>query len=80
LLVAFTLEGVLPGMRRPRAPVPLVRYDRIRGPRARAHLFALARRLLGVEPTPVVSSFVDARGANTRTSGGSTGALNVFFQ
>jgi hypothetical protein len=81
LLVAFTLEGVLPGVRRPRRrPAPIVRYDRVREPRARTNLLALARRLLGTDPAGAPPSFVDHRHGETRSSSLSTGAVTVLFR
>lgn len=80
LFVALTLEGVLPGLTRIRRPVPMVRYDRVREPRARTHLLTLARRLLGAAPAVAPASIVDQRATATRSSSLSTGAQTVFFR
>lgn len=79
VLMALTLEGVLPGLVRVRRPIPFVRYDRVRQPRARAHLRALGRRLLEADEPPVAAAFGEWRWSETWSGAGSTGARTVFF-
>lgn len=79
LLVALTLDGALPGLVRVRRPIPFVRHDRVREPRARSHLHALARRLLENDEPPVPTPFGDWRRGPTRSGAGSTGARTAFF-
>jgi hypothetical protein len=80
VLMALTLEGVLPGLARLRRPIPFVRYDRVREPRARAHLYSLARRLAEADEPPVCAAFREWRRAETWTGAESTGARTVLFQ
>ena len=79
LLVALFLEGVLPALSRIRRPVPVVRYDRVREPRARTHLRDIARRLLGADTPPALVTVDDHRVAETRSSSAATGGCTVFF-
>jgi hypothetical protein len=80
VLMALTLEGVLPGLvRRVRRPIPFVRYDRVREPRARGNLHALARRLVEADEPPVAAAFRESRRTETWSGAGSTGARTVFF-
>ena len=80
VLMALTLEGVLPGLVRVRRPIPFVRYDRVREPRARAHLRALGRRLLEADEPPVSVAFGEWHWSETWSGAGSTGARLAFFQ
>ena len=79
VLMALTLEGVLPGLVRVRRPIPFVRYDRVREPRARAALHALARRLVEADEPPVSAAFQEWRRGETWSGAGSTGACTVLF-
>lgn len=81
LLVALNLEGVLPALVRVRRPIALIRHDRIRDPRTRQHLRAIARHLSAAPPVPEPASTVaDWRWPETRSGGGGTGATVVFFR
>lgn len=80
LLFALSLEGLLPGLVAPRRPIPVVRYERAREPRARRHLWWLARRLLSadaIEPGP--GSITDLRPPSRGSASTSTGAGTVLF-
>ena len=79
LFVALTLGGAVPGLVRVRRPIPFVRYDRVREPRARGNLHALARRLVEVDEPPVFAAFQEWRRTGTWSGAGSTGARTVFF-
>lgn len=79
LFVALTLDGALPGLVRVRRPIPFVRYDRVREPRARGNLHALARRLVDADAPPVLPVFREWTLTETRSGAGSTGARTVFF-
>lgn len=80
LLVAFSLEGLVPALAaRLRRPVPIVRYDRVREPRARANLWAIARRLLDTDGPVVVADAVDRRATDPQSASAATGARIVFF-
>ena len=80
VLMALTLEGVLPGLVRVRRPIPFVRFDRVREPRARADLHSLGRRLVEADELPVCAAFQEWRRGETWSSAGSTGARLAFFQ
>jgi len=81
VLMALTLEGVLPGLaRRVRRPIPFVRYDRVREPRAQADLYSLAHRLAEADEPRGVTAYQEWRRTDTRTGAGSTGARTVMFQ
>jgi hypothetical protein len=80
VFMALTLEGVLPGITRPRRPVPVVRYERTREPRALRNLRHIARRLLGTadpHATVAVSGF---QSPETQSLSGATGAQVVVFR
>jgi len=79
VIVALTLEGVLPGLGRPRRPVAVVRYDRVRESRIRANLRRIARRLSRHEPAECPAVFTDIRAGETRSAGAGTGARTVLF-
>jgi hypothetical protein len=80
LLVAFSLEGLVPALAaRLRRPVPVVRYDRVREPRSRTNLWAIARRLLHAETQVVETNVADQRASDTQSSSAATGARIVFF-
>jgi hypothetical protein len=79
MLMALTLEGVLPALRRVRRPVAVVRYDRVREPRIRANLRRIARHLSHSADAAVAVAFADCRVAETRSGGASTGARIVLF-
>lgn len=76
LLIAVSLEGVLPGLARVRRPVPVVRFGRRRDGR---RLRALARHLAAAPSMPVPRTVADWRVYDTRSGGGGTGAQVVFF-
>jgi hypothetical protein len=78
VLVALTLEGVLPGLVRVRRPIPFVRYDRVREPRARADLYSLARRLVEADEPPGLTPYQEWRRSETQTGAGSAGAAWSF--
>jgi len=80
LVVAFSLEGILPGLGRARRPIAVVRYPRAQEPRGRADLRTLARAMLAAEPPKAPCNVVDWRRTGTRTSAMTTGARTVFFQ
>jgi hypothetical protein len=80
LVVAFSLEGILPGLGRSRRPIGVVRYSRARDPRGRAELCTLARAMLATEPPNAPCNVFDWRRPGTRTSATTTGARTVFFQ
>ena len=80
LLVALSLRGVPGLITRRRRPIPIVRYDRVREPRARAQLHALARRLLGGEVPAPAGAYADWRRGETRSGAAATGARIVFFR
>ena len=80
LLIAVSLEGVLPGLTRVRRPIAVIRHDRIRDARTRRGLRALARHLAAASPSPAPRTVADWRRPETRSSGGGTGAGVVFFR
>jgi hypothetical protein len=82
LVVAFSLEGILPGLGRARRPIGVVRYSRARDPRGRADLRTLARAMLATEPPKASCERhgIDWRRTGSRTSAMTTGARTVFFQ
>lgn len=77
--MALTLEGVLPGITRPRRPVPVVRYERAREPRALRNLRHIARRLLSGPEHPATVAVSGFRSETQSLSGG-TGAQVVVFR
>jgi hypothetical protein len=80
LLFAFSLEGLLPGRVAARRPVPVVWFDRIREPRHRINLRAIASLLLAHAGA---REGVDATADLTRGSAsaaGSTGWVGVFVR
>jgi hypothetical protein len=79
VIMALTLEGVLPGLGRIRRPVAVVRYDRVREARVRANLRRLARRLSRADLPEPTSTFSDCRSPATHSSSRSTGARTVIF-
>jgi hypothetical protein len=79
VVVALTLEGVLPGLGRVRRPVPVVRYDRILEERARASLRGIARHLTRNDPADVTGATADCRHLETWSAALATGARTVFF-
>jgi hypothetical protein len=80
LFMALTLEGVLPGITRVRQPVPVVRYDRAREPRALRNLRHIARRLLGPEPQGLAVVVEGFLALDTQSVSGATGAQVVVFR
>jgi hypothetical protein len=80
LLVAFSLEGLVPALAaRFRRPVPVVRYDRVREPRARTNLWTLAQRLLHAEDQDFVPTIAEQPMRDPQSSSAATGARIVFF-
>jgi hypothetical protein len=77
LLIAVSLEGVLPGLTRVRRPVPVVRFGRLRDRRL---LRSLARHLSATPPAPAPRMVADWRLCETRSGGGGTGASVAFFR
>ena len=80
LLFAFSLEGLLPGPVAARRPVPVVWFDRVREPRHRINLRAIASLLLGHAGGP---EGIDTTADLTRGSAsaaGSTGWVGVFVR
>lgn len=80
VLVALTLEGVLPGLGRLRRPVPVVRYDRIHRARVRANLLRIARRLAHRPDAGLAVAYSDGRVVETISRSASTGACTVLFR
>jgi len=80
LLVAFSLEGLVPALAaRFRRPVAVVRYDRVREPRSRTNLWTIARHLLHAENQVVQTNVADLSEPDTKSSSAATGARIVFF-
>lgn len=79
-MVALSLSGVPGLVARLRRPMAVVRFDRVREPRARTHLLGLARDLAREEPVPANPAATVWDWGDTRTGGGSTGARTVFFR
>lgn len=79
VLFALRLDALLPAAVAPRRPVPAVRTERA-GARALAHLGALAGRLTaGAHPEPALDAVTDLATAGSRTVGGGSGAVTVWF-
>jgi len=80
LLIAVSLEGVLPRLTRVRRPIAIIRHDRIRHKRAGWRLQALARHLAAARPVSSPAPVADWRLSETRSGGSGTGATVVFFR
>jgi hypothetical protein len=81
LLFAFSLEGLLPGAIAARRPIPVVWFDRVREPRHRLNLRAIASLLCGHgwrEPEAADATADLTRGS--RSAAGSTGWVSVFLR
>jgi hypothetical protein len=80
LLVALSLGGLPGWVARLRRPLAVVRFDRVREPRARAHLAALGRELVNAAPPAPAFTPLEWDWGETRTASASTGAQTTFFR
>jgi hypothetical protein len=81
LLFAFSLEGILPGAVAARRPIPVVWFDRVRLPRHRLNLRAIAALLwTGARDTPQAADASADLAGGSRSASASTGCTFVLFR
>ena len=81
LLFAFSLEGILPGALAARRPIPVVWFDRVREPRHRLNLRAIAALLCdGAPGLPEAADATADLARASRSASSSTGWVTAFFR
>jgi hypothetical protein len=81
LVFALSLEGILPGSTAARRPIPVVWFDRVREPRSRLNLRAIAALLCDrAQGMPEAADATADLARASRSAASSTGWVSAFFQ